>query len=80
VPLATAICNVEEASDRRATLVIHKKNQKVPMPHDATLYRQRHKIDNMFGKLKDWRRITSATTTFMSAICIAAAVIFWLDQ
>ncbi|WP_404947653.1 hypothetical protein [Rhizobium ruizarguesonis] len=21
------------------------------------LYKQRHKIENMFGKLKDWRRI-----------------------
>ncbi len=30
----------------------------------------------MFGKLKDWRRIH----TFMSAICIAATVIFWLNQ
>jgi transposase len=23
------------------------------------LYRQRHKIENMFGKLKDWRRIAT---------------------
>jgi transposase len=29
----------------------------VPIPHDKLLYRQRHKIENMFGKLKDWRRI-----------------------
>ena len=34
-----------------------KTNRKVPIPHDKTLYRQRHKIENMFGKLKDWRRI-----------------------
>ena len=27
------------------------------IPHDRTLYRQRHKIENMFGRLKDWRRI-----------------------
>ena len=40
------------------------------------IYRQRHRIENMFGKLKDWRRIH----TFMSAICIAATVIFWLNQ
>ncbi len=25
--------------------------------HDRILYRQRHKIENMFGRLKDWRRI-----------------------
>jgi transposase len=29
----------------------------VPIPHDATLYRQRHRIEIMFGRLKDWRRI-----------------------
>ena len=59
-----------------------KVNRKIPVPHDRTLYRQRHKIENMFGKLKDWRRIHTrydrCAHTFMSAICIAATVIFWL--
>ena len=59
-----------------------KSNRKVPIPHDRTLYRQRQKIENMFGRLKDWRRIHTrydrCAHTFMSAICIAAAVIFWL--
>ncbi len=31
-----------------------KANRKLPIAHDQTLYRQRHKIENMFGKLKDW--------------------------
>jgi len=61
-----------------------KTNRKVPIPHDAALYRQRHKVENMFGKLKDWRRIHTrydrCAHTFMSAICIAATVIFWLPQ
>jgi hypothetical protein len=38
----------------------------------------------MFGKLKDWRRIHTrydrCADTFMSAFCIAATVIFWLNQ
>ncbi|MSO67268.1 MAG: transposase, partial [Pseudolabrys sp.] len=50
--------------------------------HDRTLYRQRHKIENMFGRLKDWRRVHTrydrCAHTFMSAICIAAIVILWL--
>ena len=50
--------------------------------HDRTLYSQRHRIENMFGRLKDWRRIHTrydrCAHTFMSAICIAATVIFWL--
>ena len=39
-----------------------------------------NKIENMFGMLKDWRRIHThydrCAHTFMSAICIAATVIF----
>lgn len=53
------------------------------IPHDAVLYHQRHKIENMFGRFKDWRPIHTSydqcAYTFMSAICIAATVIFWLD-
>ena len=59
-----------------------KSNRKAPIEHDRNLYRQRHRIENMFGRLKDWRRIHTrydrCAHTFMSAICIAAAVIFWL--
>lgn len=59
-----------------------KANRKVTIPHDKALYRQRHKIENMFGKLKDWRRIHTrydrCAHTFFSAIAIAATVIFWI--
>ena len=59
-----------------------KTNRKVPIPHDKLLYRQRHKIENMFGELKDWRRIHTrydrCAHAFFSAICIAATVAFWL--
>lgn len=49
----------------RATLAQHKitacipsrANRKVAIPHDPVLYKKRHKIENMFGRLKDWRRI-----------------------
>ncbi len=65
-----------------APCIPSKRNRNVQIPHDRTLYRQRHRIENMFGKLKDWRRIHTrydrCAHTFMSAICIAATVIFWL--
>jgi transposase len=36
----------------------------------------------MFGRLKDWRRISTrydrSPTVFLSEIALAAAVIFWL--
>jgi transposase len=65
-----------------AACIPSKANRKEPIEHDGQLYRQRHKIENMFGKLKDWRRIHTrydrCAHTFLSAICIAATVIFWL--
>ena len=34
-----------------------KSNRKARIEHDRILYRQRHRIENMFGRLKDWRRV-----------------------
>lgn len=58
------------------------KSRKKPYVYDKDLYRRRHKVENLFAKLKDWRRIATrydrCAHTFFSAICIAASVIFWL--
>jgi len=60
-----------------------KKNRKEPPEYDKELYKQRHKIEIMFGRLKDWRRIAMrydrCAHTFFSAICIAFSVIFYLN-
>jgi transposase len=59
-----------------------KKNQKQQIGYDNALYKQRHKVENMFGGLKDWRRIATryerCAHTFFSAICIAAIIIWWI--
>ncbi len=59
------------------------KSLKVPIAYDKALYRQRHKVENMFAKLKDWRRIATrydrCAHTFFSAICVAASVAFYLN-
>lgn len=70
----------ETLSDRNYEICIpSKSNRKIQIPHDRALYRKRHRIENMFGKMKDWRRIhTRCAHTFMSAITIAAVVIFWI--
>ena len=34
-----------------------KKNRKRPVCYDQNFYRQRHKIEIMFGRLKGWRGI-----------------------
>ena len=60
-----------------------KKNSTEPIDYDVKLYRKRHKIENMFAKLKDWRRIAirydRCAHTFFSSILIAATIIFWIS-
>jgi transposase len=60
------------------------RSRKQPFPYDKLLYRQRHKIENLFAHLKDWRRIATrydrCAHTFFSAICIAATFIFWINE
>ena len=36
-----------------------RKGRKVPIPHDEVRYRKRHKIENSFARLKDWRRVAT---------------------
>ena len=59
-----------------------RKNRKVQYHYDKDLYRQRHKIENVFGRIKDWRRVATrydrCAYTFMSAISIAATCCYWL--
>ena len=46
--------------------------------------RQRHRIEIMFGRIKDWRRCATrydrCAHTFLSAITIAATCCYYLDQ
>lgn len=60
------------------------RSRKIPLDYDKTLYRPRHKIENLFVWLEDWRRIAArydrCAHTFFSTICIAAAVAFHLNQ
>lgn len=67
-----------------AACIPPKKNRKIQHFYCATLYKQRHKIENMFGRIKDWRRIAMrydrCAHTFFSAICIAVTVCFYLNQ
>ena len=70
--------------DAASRLAFHREPSAGPATYCKTLYRQRHKVENMLARLKDWRRISMrydrCAHTFFSAICIPATVIFWLGQ
>jgi transposase len=52
--------------------------------YDRQLYKQRYRIENMSGKIKDWRRISTrydrGSHTVFSAILIAATRIDDLNE
>ena len=58
-----------------------KSSRKIPIAHDRTLYRQRHKIENMFGRIKDWRRIATRydklARNFLAATTLVG-VLYWI--
>lgn len=60
-----------------------RKGRNAPALFCKITYKQRHKVENMFGKMKDWRRIATKydrrADIFMAAITIAAIVIFWVQ-
>ena len=59
-----------------------RKNRKIQYHYDQALYRERNVIERMFCRLKDWRRIATRfdrnAKTFLAALALAAAVIWWL--
>lgn len=61
-----------------------RKNRKARRGYNKTLYKQRHRIEIMFGRIKGWHRIVMrydrCAQTFFSAICLAATVIFYLKE
>ncbi len=59
-----------------------RKSRKKPIKYDKRRYKRRNRIERMFGRLKDWRRVSTrydrCPKVFLSAIALAATVIFWL--
>jgi len=59
-----------------------RKQRKTAVRYDRRRYKRRHRIEIMFGRLKDWRRVESrydrCPQVFLSAIALAALIIYWL--
>ena len=59
-----------------------RKSRNKTIKYDKCRYRRRNRIEIMFGRLKDWRRVATryhrCSMAFLSAVALAATVIFWL--
>ena len=61
-----------------------RRGRRRPACHNKRLYKKRCRIENAFACLKDWRgiatRYTRCVDLFLSAIGLAATVLFWLPK
>lgn len=71
-------------ADRGTLAVIPStRSRSVPIPHDRDLYRQRNRIERMFCRLKDFRRVATRydklARNYDAAVHIAAIAAFWIN-
>ena len=59
-----------------------RKSRRKVIKYDKQRYKRRNRIEIMFGRLKDWRRVATrydrCPKVFLSAIALPAIVLFWL--
>jgi transposase len=69
--------------DRGTKPVIpNRSNRKLPFRFSKRFYRERHRIENAFSRLKDFRRIATRydklARNYLASVCLAAALVWWI--
>jgi transposase len=66
----------------KTAVIPPRRNRRNPALYDKELYNKRHRIENFFSRLKDFRalatRYEKMARNFLSGVYLAAAII-WLD-
>ena len=66
---------------KRKVCIPVKSNAKVIIPHDANIYKKRHRIENMFARIKDLKALALRTNrcshTFASFVSLALIRLFF---
>ena len=62
-------------------VIPNKANRIQPFRFDKASYKQRHRIENAFCRLKDFRRIATRydrlARNFLASVCLVAAIVWW---
>jgi transposase len=68
------------ASAGKTAVIPPRRNRKQPAEYDKELYKERHKIENFFSRLKDYRglatRYDKTAQNFLAGVYLAAAMIW----
>lgn len=72
-------------ADHNAEAVIPSTtSRRAPIPYDTVAYRDRNRIERMWCRLKDWRRIATRydklAQNYLSGVFIAAVFSSWLIE
>ncbi len=63
-------------------VVPNRSNRKQPFSFDKKSYKQRHRIENAFCRLKDFRRLATRyhrlARNFLASVCLVAAIVSWI--
>ena len=63
-------------------VVPNRSTRKHPFRFDRTSYKLRHRIENAFCRLKDFRRIATRydrlARNYLASVCLVAAVVWWV--
>jgi transposase len=63
-------------------VVPNRSNRIQPFSFDKKSYKQRHRIENAFCRLKDFRRIATRydrlARNFLASVCLVAAIVWWI--
>ena len=80
-------CDTDWFREARVTMGIKpcipgRKLRNKAIKYNKRRYKKRNRIEIMFGRLKDWRRVATrydrCPKVFMSAIALAVSVLIWL--
>ena len=71
-------------SERGAEAVIPStRSRRTPIPYDAVAYKDRNRVERMWCRLKDFRRVATRydklARNFLSGALIAAICAYWLN-
>jgi transposase len=65
-----------------AAVIPNKSNRKQPFSFNKKAYKHRHRIENAFCRLKDFRRIATRydrlARNFLASVCLVAAIVWWV--
>jgi len=63
-------------------VIPNRSNRKQPFSFNKRRYKERHRIENVFSRLKDFRRIATRydrlARNFLASVCLAAALVWWI--